>query len=259
MLAQTRHARARSRLRQGGQFDLPREGVRRARDRRRSLDQAGRERRRASRQPAWRIASRRSSPKRMRCPSRRKSFDAIVSLDAYQYFGTDDLYLGTIAKFLKPGGQHRHRRAGPDARDHRTAGTSQAMVGVGFLRFHSPEWWRHHWAKTGLVTGRDRRLDRRRPRALARLVSFHGADSWASLARYAKREGDMLEADTEKLFGFVRVVGQKGLSRLRAAFRAEEHHPGLELGGEAGEAVRARRPARTARRRRRSAPSRRRA
>jgi cyclopropane fatty-acyl-phospholipid synthase-like methyltransferase len=38
-------------------------------------------------------------------PFAEESFDAIVSLDAYQYFGTDDLYLGTIAKFLKTGGR----------------------------------------------------------------------------------------------------------------------------------------------------------
>src|SRR5262249_48057556 len=38
-------------------------------------------------------------------PFAHESFDAIVSLDAYHYFGTDDLYLGTIVKFLKPGGR----------------------------------------------------------------------------------------------------------------------------------------------------------
>lgn len=32
-------------------------------------------------------------------------FDAIVSLDSYHYYGTDDLYLLYILKFLKPGGQ----------------------------------------------------------------------------------------------------------------------------------------------------------
>ena len=32
-------------------------------------------------------------------------FDAIVSLDSYQYYGTDDLYLNYFLKFLKPGGQ----------------------------------------------------------------------------------------------------------------------------------------------------------
>lgn len=38
-------------------------------------------------------------------PFAERSFDAIVSFDAYHYFGTDDLYLGYISKFLKPGGR----------------------------------------------------------------------------------------------------------------------------------------------------------
>lgn len=33
------------------------------------------------------------------------SFDAIVSIDAYQYFGTNDLYLPTLTRLLKPGGR----------------------------------------------------------------------------------------------------------------------------------------------------------
>ena len=32
-------------------------------------------------------------------------FDAIVSMDSYQYYGTDDLYLNYFLKFVKPGGQ----------------------------------------------------------------------------------------------------------------------------------------------------------
>ena len=31
-------------------------------------------------------------------------FDAIVSIDSFPYYGTDDLYLGYLARFLKPGG-----------------------------------------------------------------------------------------------------------------------------------------------------------
>lgn len=31
-------------------------------------------------------------------------FDAVVSFDAYQYFGTDDLYLDYLARFVRPGG-----------------------------------------------------------------------------------------------------------------------------------------------------------
>ena len=32
-------------------------------------------------------------------------FDAVVSVDSYQYYGTDDLYLDYFLKFVKPGGQ----------------------------------------------------------------------------------------------------------------------------------------------------------
>ncbi len=32
-------------------------------------------------------------------------FDAIVSFDAYQYFGTAGLHLGYLVDFLKPGGK----------------------------------------------------------------------------------------------------------------------------------------------------------
>ncbi len=32
-------------------------------------------------------------------------FDAIISLDAYPYFGTDDLYLNYLAQFVEAGGQ----------------------------------------------------------------------------------------------------------------------------------------------------------
>ena len=31
-------------------------------------------------------------------------FDAVVSIDAYQYFGTDVLYLGYLSRFVRPGG-----------------------------------------------------------------------------------------------------------------------------------------------------------
>src|SRR5271163_1470782 len=32
-------------------------------------------------------------------------FDAIVSIDSFMYYGTDDLYLSDLARFVKPGGQ----------------------------------------------------------------------------------------------------------------------------------------------------------
>ncbi len=86
-------------------------------------------------------------------------FDAIVSLDSYQYYGTDDLYLGSFVKLLKPGGQigivvpalvKDFENGIPEHL------TRKQANGVSFWEpdcwcFHTAEWWRYHWAKTGLV------------------------------------------------------------------------------------------------------------
>jgi cyclopropane fatty-acyl-phospholipid synthase-like methyltransferase len=82
-------------------------------------------------------------------------FDALISLDAYHYFGTDDLYLGThFVPLVKPGGRIGIVVPGvaaefdgappPHLADH-------WCKHWDFWSFHSPEWWRRHWAKTGLV------------------------------------------------------------------------------------------------------------
>ena len=41
----------------------------------------------------------------MRLPFARDFFDAVVSVDSYVYYGTDDLYLAYLARLVKPGGQ----------------------------------------------------------------------------------------------------------------------------------------------------------
>lgn len=85
-------------------------------------------------------------------PFSERSFDAIVSFDAYHYFGTDDLYLGYISSFLKLGG-----RLGIVV-----PGTLEELSEVppphlaqywawDFCSFHSPGWWRRHSEKTGLL------------------------------------------------------------------------------------------------------------
>jgi len=79
-------------------------------------------------------------------------FDAIVAIDNFFYYGTDDLYLGSLTPFLKPGGQIG--MAG--------AGLMQEIDGAvpEHLRewwekemwcLHSAAWWRRHWEKSGAV------------------------------------------------------------------------------------------------------------
>ena len=143
-------------------------------------------------------------------PFAEDSFDAIVSLDAYQYFGTDDLYLGYIAKFLKRGGRlgivvpglAREIEAVPD--------NLKSCWEWDYCCFHSPDWWKHHWTKTGLVTvetadwmedGHALWLEWSRL-CLPLVTGFHAEASAGGIA--------MLEADSEKLFGFSRVVAKKG-------------------------------------------------
>lgn len=136
-------------------------------------------------------------------------FDAVVSLDAYQYFGTDDLYLGYITKFLKRDGHlgiiapglAREIDAPPDH--------LKPWWEWDFCCFHSPQWWRRHWAKT-------------------RLVEVETADwmedghalwlEWETIVAplvtgfHAKASADgieMLKADRDRLFGFTRAVARR--------------------------------------------------
>ena len=75
-----------------------------------------------------------------------------MSFDAYHYFGTDDLYLGYILKFIKPGG-HLCMVA-PGLNEELLDGPPEALRPYWeweFCSFHTPGWWRRHWSKTGLV------------------------------------------------------------------------------------------------------------
>jgi cyclopropane fatty-acyl-phospholipid synthase-like methyltransferase len=137
-------------------------------------------------------------------------FDAIVSLDSFVYYGTDDLYLNALARFVKPGGQ-------------------MGIAGAGLMReidgalpehlrewwtrdlwcLHSAAWWRHHWERTGIVEIE-----------LADTL----ADGWQlwrdwhrAIAPDNAAEIQALEADRGSYLGYVRLVG-----RRRAGLQLEE-------------------------------------
>ena len=79
-------------------------------------------------------------------------FDALVSLDAYHYFGTDDLYLGYYSRFVKAGGQIGI--VVPGLQHEFADGLPEHLARYwiwDFWSFHSPAWWRNHWEKTGRV------------------------------------------------------------------------------------------------------------
>ena len=142
-------------------------------------------------------------------PFAEESFDAIVSFDAYQYFGTDDLYIGTITKFLKPGGRIGIVVPALVREIIEVPASIKPWWEWDFCCFHSPDWWRRHWAKTGLVNVEtaDWMTDGHALwlewcRIAAELAEgFHKKSSADGVA--------MLEADVEKLFGFTRMVGRR--------------------------------------------------
>ena len=81
-------------------------------------------------------------------------FDAIVSIDSFPYYGTDDHYLNYLARFVKPSGVIAIAGAGfideieITPPDHLQEWFSSEPA---LWCLHSPAWWRRHWERTGIV------------------------------------------------------------------------------------------------------------
>ncbi len=87
-------------------------------------------------------------------PFAKDFFDAVIAIDSFLYFGTDDRYLGYLTQFIKPGGFvgvvdiafTRELRSIEDAPEY-----LRPQYPKHWSYVHSVEWWRRHWEKTGLV------------------------------------------------------------------------------------------------------------
>lgn len=137
-------------------------------------------------------------------------FDAVVSIDAYQYFGTDDLYIGTIASFLREGGKigvvvpALLKEFGAEVPDHLAP-----YWEWDFCCFHGPEWWKTHWEKSGKVRvdHADAIPDGWKDWLLWEEGTGPHMTGWMIEASANARA--MLQADQGKLLGFTRIVGVK--------------------------------------------------
>ena len=87
-------------------------------------------------------------------PFAKNFFDAVVAIDSYLYFGTDERYLPYITKFIKPNGYIGVVDIG-FRREIRTIGQAPEYLRPQYEKFwssiHTVEWWQQHWQKTGLV------------------------------------------------------------------------------------------------------------
>lgn len=79
-------------------------------------------------------------------------FDAVLCVDSFNYFGTDDLYLGYLVDFLKPGGQLGSVMAGVTEELQEVPAHLDEIWDWEYYSFHSPRWWTRHWTKTEKVT-----------------------------------------------------------------------------------------------------------
>jgi len=79
-------------------------------------------------------------------------FDAVVSIDSYVYYGTDDLYLNYLARFVKPGGQIGIAGSGlVDELDGPVPEHLAAWWEPSLACLHSAAWWRRHWERSGIL------------------------------------------------------------------------------------------------------------
>lgn len=83
-------------------------------------------------------------------------FDAIVSVDAYHYFGTEESYLSYLSRFARPGATLAI--AVPSVRRGLDGAPPPGLEPYwhdDMFTFHTPEWWRTHVARTTTVHAAD--------------------------------------------------------------------------------------------------------
>lgn len=129
-------------------------------------------------------------------------FDAIVSIDSFFYYGTDDLYLNYLARYLKPGGTIGiagaavMREVTDGLPEHLRAWWTQDLWCL-----HSAEWWRRHWQKTGLV---DVFVADTMPDGWQRWLDWHHLVAPGNAVEIAA-----LEADRGRYLGYARVIARR--------------------------------------------------
>ncbi|HTV20075.1 MAG TPA: methyltransferase domain-containing protein [Polyangiaceae bacterium] len=143
-------------------------------------------------------------------PFARGFFDRIVSIDAYHYFGTDDLYIGTISQLLRPGGKIGIVSPSFSGDAGAVPEELRPYWEWEFCSFHGAAWWRAHWAKTGHV--RVEHADEVPDGASDWLRWFEY--SLPSLVDESRREAyareiELLRRDAGRSLGFARVVAQR--------------------------------------------------
>jgi len=154
----------------------------------------------------------------LRCDARhlpfdRASFDAIISIDSYFYFGTEPGYLDGIAALLKPDGRigaimpglMRELDGGPPEHLSRLQSSGAAFWSSGCDAYRSLDWWRQQWSQAISTQ-------------LEFAVRMHnGWQLWCAWERYLCAVGantypsdeQALQEDAGRYIGFIALLAQR--------------------------------------------------
>lgn len=132
-------------------------------------------------------------------------FDAIISLDAYHYFGTNQMYLESLIQYLKPKGQIGI--VVPSVHEEFNNKVPEKLKPYWepyLFTHHSPNWWKELWEGSERV------------KVQIADTMVNGYENWLKWdetlkeAGILKRNGDveMLKVDGGN-FTFARIIGEK--------------------------------------------------
>ncbi len=151
-------------------------------------------------------------------PYAEEFFDAAISIDSYHYYGTDDLYLKYFSAFVKAKGQigmvvpGLMRDFEGDVPSHLT---KTQRSGAAFwdptvcFSFHTVEWWRQLWDRTGLV---EVGVADSMPDGWRVWLQHEKAVEAAGAGRFPS-DAEAIEADGGQYIGFVRMVARRKQSK----------------------------------------------
>ncbi|MBI2921432.1 MAG: methyltransferase domain-containing protein [Planctomycetes bacterium] len=143
-------------------------------------------------------------------------FDAIVSLDSFHYYGTDDTYLRYFSRFLRPGGRigivvpglvRELRPPLPPYLTRRRGRQPPWWDPTECWSFHTAPWWRRHWEHTGLVEVETCAMIKDGGKLWLRWEHALAAGKHSFSGFPA--DPTVLRADRGRYLGFVRMVAEK--------------------------------------------------
>jgi SAM-dependent methyltransferase len=146
-------------------------------------------------------------------PFPERFFDAVVSIDAYQYFGTDELYLGYLSRFVRPAGVLGAVMAAlmqpiddvvPEYLI-KPQTNGKVFWEDGCWSFKTANWWRALWGRNTSIT--DVQIDTlpdgwRHWRDFEKALEIAGKSIFPS-------DAEALDSDQGRYIGFIRAIAKR--------------------------------------------------